>query len=483
MAAQRTVRRRRDPDRKERILVAAAALGAARGFDAISMSDVGAEAGIVGSGVYRHFDSKTAILVAMADRVMDRLMTALGNEVVNFDALHKADPQQLAKFIHNEHPQTIALVLSHLNPTQAAALLGEATLAKDLLAIAALEEKGRLAECERELREIGLLIGTEALRAAATAAHGLVEVQHDARAAATILEDWRLFQDGTVGPYKVNRLGRDIRETTTLGPLTYERGVLHGVHWEQNRNGITFTYPGVHEQRDAISEHAFRDPTDERDVRLLGDANAYNAYVVEVNPTGGRRSWIYVDKRTGYTVRKEWVQRRRRYVSSYDDYHLVDGVPEPSRIRTVDSIGNEREQILVNRTFDTTPDPNDIEMPPARHVVEFPEKQTPVRLPVRFVNGLAVVRVIVGRTGYDFLLDSGAAGIVIDPSIVRTVAVPVTVELTGTYTRGATVVDLHRRSARTASSSPASRIFSALRKSWRASSYARRVLSVVRLST
>jgi AcrR family transcriptional regulator len=75
MAAQRSSSRRRDPDRKERILVAAAGLGAQRGFDAISMADIGAEAGIVGSGIYRHFDSKTAILVAMADRVMDRLMT------------------------------------------------------------------------------------------------------------------------------------------------------------------------------------------------------------------------------------------------------------------------------------------------------------------------------------------------------------------------------------------------------------------------
>src|SRR6201987_3451636 len=71
---QRVPQRRRDPDRKERILVAAAALGAARGFDAISMADIGAEAGIVGSGVYRHFDSKTAIPVGMAGRVMDRLM-------------------------------------------------------------------------------------------------------------------------------------------------------------------------------------------------------------------------------------------------------------------------------------------------------------------------------------------------------------------------------------------------------------------------
>ena len=75
MAVQTSSPRRRDPDRKERILVAAAALGARRGFDAISMADIGAAAGIVGSGIYRHFDSKTAILVAMADRVMDRLMT------------------------------------------------------------------------------------------------------------------------------------------------------------------------------------------------------------------------------------------------------------------------------------------------------------------------------------------------------------------------------------------------------------------------
>lgn len=55
--------------------------------------------------------------------MLDRLMKALGADSANFDALQKADPQQLAKFIHSEHPQTIALILSHLNPSQAAALL------------------------------------------------------------------------------------------------------------------------------------------------------------------------------------------------------------------------------------------------------------------------------------------------------------------------------------------------------------------------
>jgi flagellar motor switch protein FliG len=59
-----------------------------------------------------------------ARKLLDRLMKAMGTDMSSFDALQKADPQQLAKFLHLEHPQTIALVLAHLNPSQAAALLG-----------------------------------------------------------------------------------------------------------------------------------------------------------------------------------------------------------------------------------------------------------------------------------------------------------------------------------------------------------------------
>jgi flagellar motor switch protein FliG len=58
-----------------------------------------------------------------AKRMLDRLMKTLSNETVSFDALQKTDPAQLARYIHSEHPQTIALILSHLNPSQAAGLL------------------------------------------------------------------------------------------------------------------------------------------------------------------------------------------------------------------------------------------------------------------------------------------------------------------------------------------------------------------------
>lgn len=58
-----------------------------------------------------------------ARKLLDRVVKALGSEMATFDELQKAEPQQLAKFVHAEHPQTVALILSHLNPSQAAALL------------------------------------------------------------------------------------------------------------------------------------------------------------------------------------------------------------------------------------------------------------------------------------------------------------------------------------------------------------------------
>jgi len=73
--------RTRDPDRRARILRAAAELVAERGFHAVSMADIGGAAGIVGSGVYRHFDSKSAVLLALLDGGMERLLAGAGEAV------------------------------------------------------------------------------------------------------------------------------------------------------------------------------------------------------------------------------------------------------------------------------------------------------------------------------------------------------------------------------------------------------------------
>ena len=58
-----------------------------------------------------------------AQSLLDRLTRSFARGGYNFDNFRKADPQQLAKLIQDEHPQTIALILSHFDPSQAATLL------------------------------------------------------------------------------------------------------------------------------------------------------------------------------------------------------------------------------------------------------------------------------------------------------------------------------------------------------------------------
>ena len=239
---------------------------------------------------------------------------------------------------------------------------------------------------------------------------------------ATIIEEWRLAQDKMSGTYRVYRLGRDERDETLLGPFASAAGVHNGLRWQQTRNGATYTYTGIHDLRDEISERALNivTGTNDRDARLIGESLALNAYVVELDPPGGRHEWRFIDKRTGYVMRRDSIVKGRRYSTTYDDYRVFDGIAEPSHVHTSDSLGNERDLSLLSRTLDLTPDPHDVDIPPTRRtLVEFPPGLATVRLPVRFVNGLAVVRVHIGLHDHDFLLDSGAAGIVIDPSIVE----------------------------------------------------------------
>jgi predicted aspartyl protease len=232
---------------------------------------------------------------------------------------------------------------------------------------------------------------------------------------AMLIERWRLTQDGMTGTFRTDRLGKDYREQTVLGPFAYQNGLRNGTRWQQNRNGITFTFANYHE-RDAIDESAFTSHNTTY-VKLIGEAIDENAYVVQIDPPFGRLEWLFIDKRNGQVVRRERIERHTRIVTTYDDFKPFDGVLEPSHVRTTDSIGNDREQTIVSRVLDSTPDLPDIAIPPSRPFVEFPGNASTVKLPVRFVNGLCVVRVNVDGHPFDFLLDTGAAGIVVDSAL------------------------------------------------------------------
>lgn len=79
--APTTARGRAKAERRAALLEAAAHLFARRGFEGVSLEDLGSAVGVSGPAVYRHFDSKQAVLAALLTGASERLLVG-GREVV-----------------------------------------------------------------------------------------------------------------------------------------------------------------------------------------------------------------------------------------------------------------------------------------------------------------------------------------------------------------------------------------------------------------
>src|SRR4051794_17590678 len=77
-----TARPRAQAQRRAALRAAAARLFARRGFDGVSLEDLGSAAGISGPAVYRHFPSKQAVLAALLVEASERLLVG-GRAVVD----------------------------------------------------------------------------------------------------------------------------------------------------------------------------------------------------------------------------------------------------------------------------------------------------------------------------------------------------------------------------------------------------------------
>lgn len=70
-------------------------------------------------------NAKKALIAAFGEERAEELAGRIVNamQVVPFEFLKRADPQQLLSFIQEEHPQTIALILAYMSTTQAASII------------------------------------------------------------------------------------------------------------------------------------------------------------------------------------------------------------------------------------------------------------------------------------------------------------------------------------------------------------------------
>ena len=62
--------------RREAILAAALDLFRRWGFHSVGIDEIGTSAGISGPGVYRHFPSKSSLLVALFENLSERMLVA-----------------------------------------------------------------------------------------------------------------------------------------------------------------------------------------------------------------------------------------------------------------------------------------------------------------------------------------------------------------------------------------------------------------------
>jgi AcrR family transcriptional regulator len=78
-----TLRSRAKAERRVQLLAAASRLFAERGFRAVSIEDLASEAGVSGPALYRHFDSKEAILADLLIKVSEQLLAQGAEHVAN----------------------------------------------------------------------------------------------------------------------------------------------------------------------------------------------------------------------------------------------------------------------------------------------------------------------------------------------------------------------------------------------------------------
>jgi AcrR family transcriptional regulator len=92
-----TPRARAKADRRRAILDAASRLFAERGFDRVSMEDLGSAAGVSGPAVYRHFPGKQSVLAALLIDVSQGLFDG-GSDVIDRGADAAATLRALITF-------------------------------------------------------------------------------------------------------------------------------------------------------------------------------------------------------------------------------------------------------------------------------------------------------------------------------------------------------------------------------------------------
>ncbi|HEY7993571.1 MAG TPA: pepsin/retropepsin-like aspartic protease family protein [Candidatus Eremiobacteraceae bacterium] len=260
------------------------------------------------------------------------------------------------------------------------------------------------------------IVPTTATLAQVLASHDKAVGKSKTPDAATI-EGGAISEYGLTGTYSQITSGDDYAMTTTLGPFVTREGMRDRQPWSENENGEVVRVQGIHTSA-AADDRALRAAmtSEVSGVMLLGEVSSpVSAYVVEVDPPGGRREWLFFDKATGQIDRTETLLATSRVVQTYSDFKARNGVTEAWSGHWSDGQPeNDEDWHVTSLRAASGIDAAALDMPASRALVQFPTGVSSVDLPVSFVDGRVILRIMVGGKGYDLLLDSGTSDISID---------------------------------------------------------------------
>jgi predicted aspartyl protease len=235
-------------------------------------------------------------------------------------------------------------------------------------------------------------------------------------------EQWT-YQNGTTTiPVSVAVRGAEFRADVPLAGAVYEGGVLGGVPWRADGNGVAHATLDD-EQGDPVDRlpRALL-PFDPADCTLAGEARVpARAWVIAVRPPNDRAHWLFVDEASGRIVREQTREGRRVVTIEYDDFAPLDAVVRPRHWRVTS--GDRADDVDV-RVDAITPGPvadAELAMPRPRLFTAPAGAPGRVPLPVGSTDlpyHLPIDVVVDGRPAR-FLLDTGTQSLMLSSEFAR----------------------------------------------------------------
>ncbi len=221
---------------------------------------------------------------------------------------------------------------------------------------------------------------------------------------------------GLSGTQHEVRRGADRIETTVLGPFTTLRGSVGGKAWHQTENGATVLEDPEPSQT----------PPAERSTALEHVEHPRDLFVVTRRLANGTIRETSYDANDLTIVREKTTRGKHSSTIDYDDFRPWSGGKRRAwRARGSDDRGNTFSQTITRDQIDPLVSDADFAIPPSRRtLVEFPQGVNQVVLPAKVESGRIHVTVEVNGNPLTFVLDSGAAGIVIDAQAAKDLKLP-----------------------------------------------------------